>query len=150
MDVSGATSTHVPSMINSGWFSFSLLTVLALGGAACETLISDSATRVAYAVRDGAARLQRSRSDTLVLSVAWRSWPDGCPDGYRVDLKADSDQYPGLGVVCTTGPRSYGTTYYRNFVKVPKSLQVTKEKGEPATIALRKAADGTIAVVALQ
>lgn len=132
------------------WFTFSLLTVLAFGGTACEMLIGDSATRVAYAVRDGAARLQRSRSDTLVLSVAWRSWPDGCPDGYRVDLKADSDQYPGLGVVCTTGPRGYSTTYYRNFVKVPKSLQVTKEKGEPTTIALRKEADGTIALVALQ
>ena len=132
------------------WSALALLAVLSASGAACETLISDSATRVAYAVRDGAARLKRSRSDTLVLSIAWRSWPDGCPDGYRVDWKADTDQYPGLGVVCTTGPRGYSTTYYRNFVKVPRSLQVTKEKGEPATIALRKLPDGTIAVVALQ
>jgi hypothetical protein len=132
------------------WFGFSLLTVLALGGAACEMLQSDSATRVAYAVRDGAARLKRSRSDTLVLSVAWRSWPDGCPDGYRVNWKADTDQAPGLGVDCTTGGRSYGTTYYRSFVRVPKALQVAKEKGEPAAIALRKRPDGTIEIIALQ
>ena len=132
------------------WSALAVLTVLAVSGAACETLISDSATRVAYAVRDGAARLKSSRSDTLVLSVAWRSWPDGCPDGYRVEWKADTDQYPGLGVDCTTGRRSYGTTYYRNFVRVPRSLQVTKEKGEPAAIALRKRPDGTIEVVAVQ
>jgi len=127
-----------------------LLAVLALSGAACDTLISDSATRIAYAVRDGAARLTRSPSDTLVLSVAWRSWPDGCPDGYRVDWKADTDQYPGLGVGCATGRRSYSTTHYRNFVKVPRSLQVAKEKGEPVAIALRKLPDGTIEVVAVR
>jgi hypothetical protein len=134
------------------WFALSLLILCALGGAACaiETLISDSATRIAYAVRNGAVRLKVSRSDTLVLSVAWRSWPDGCPAGYRVDWKADSKKYPGLGVICAGGRHGYGTTYYRNFVKVPKSLQVTKEKGEPVTIALRKLPDGTIDVVALQ
>ena len=33
-------------------------------------LISDMATRLAYAVRDGAAQLRRSKSETLVLSVA--------------------------------------------------------------------------------
>ena len=132
------------------WSTLAFLAVLALSGAACETLISDSATRVAYAVRDGAARLARSPSDTLVLSVAWRSWPDGCPDGYRVQWYADTDQFPGLSVICTTGRRSYSTTHYRNFVKVPRSLQVTKEKGEPVAIALRKLADGTIEVVAVQ
>jgi hypothetical protein len=126
------------------------VTCLAAAGISCETLVSDSATRVAYAVRDGAARLRGSRSDTLVLSVAWRSWPDGCPDGYRLEWNADTHTNPGLGVICTTGTRGYSTTYYRNFVKVPRSLQVTKDKGEPSTIALRKQADGTIEVVALQ
>ena len=51
---------------------------------------------------------------------------------------------------CTTGGRGYGTTYYCNFVKVPRSLRVRKEKGEPAAIALRKLQDGTIEVVAVQ
>ena len=51
--------------------------------------------RASSAVRDGAARLQRSPSDTLVLSVAWRSWPGGCPDGYRVEWRADTDRMPG-------------------------------------------------------
>lgn len=105
---------------------------------------------MAYAVRDGAARLARSSSDTLVLSVAGRSWPDGCPDGYRVEWNADTHRYPGLGVICTTGRRGYSTTYYRNFVKVPSSLQITKEKGEPVTIALGKRPDGIIEVVAVR
>ena len=125
--------------------------LLLLAAAGCETLVSDMATRLAHAVRDGAARLSRSRSETLVLSVAWRSWPDGCPDGYRVAWNADNDvKAPGVGVECTSTRHSYGTTYARNFVKVTKALTVTKEKGEPVTIALRKRPDGAIEIVALQ
>jgi hypothetical protein len=99
-----------------------------LSGAACETLISDAATRIAYAVRDGAARLRRSSSETLVLSVAWQSWPDGCPAGYRVEWLADADRNTGLGVSCEPGRRSYSTTYYRNFVKVPARLEAVMAK----------------------
>jgi len=131
-------------------FALALFVVLAAAGAGCETLVSDSATRIAYAVRDGAARLSRSRSDTLVLSVALRSWPRGCPDGYRVEWRADSDRIPGLGVICATGGGGYATITYRGFVKVPRPLQVTKATGEPATIALRKQPGGAIEVVALQ
>jgi hypothetical protein len=132
------------------WLAFGLLTVLAAAGVACNRLIGDPATRVADAVRDGAVRLKRSPSDTLVLSVAAPSWPRGCPDGYRVEWRADTDRLPGLGVICTTGTRGYASIDYRAFVKVPRPLQVTKAKGEPATIALRKLAAGTIAVTALQ
>ena len=101
-------------------------------------------------MRDGAARLQRSPSDTLVLSVGWRSWPGGCPDGYRVEWRADGDRIPGLGVICTTGRLGYAAISYRDFVRVPRPLHVTKAKGEPVAIALRKRTDGTIEVVALQ
>jgi hypothetical protein len=132
------------------WPACGLVVALAAGSAACDTLLGDAATRVAAAVRDGAARLKRSPSDTLVLSVAWRSWPGGCPDGYRVEWRADSDRLPGLGIICTTGTRGYATIDYRPFVNVPRPLQVTKAKGEPATIALRKQRDGTIEVTALQ
>jgi hypothetical protein len=124
--------------------------VLSIAGAACDTLTGDAATRFVSAVRDGAARLASSRSDTLVLSVAAKSWPGGCPDGYRVEWRADSDRIPGLGVICTTGSQGYATIGYREFVKVPRSLQVTKAKGEPATIALRKRPGGAIEVTALQ
>jgi len=132
------------------WFALGLVAVLAAAGAACNLLVGDAATRVADAVRDGAMRLKQSPSDTLVLSVASRSWPRGCPDGYRVEWRADTDRLPGLGVICTTGTRGYASIDYRAFVKVPRPLQVTKAKGEPATIALRKRTDGTIDVVALQ
>ena len=113
-------------------------------------MTGDAATRLVSAVRDGAARLQRSPSDTLVLSVAWRSWPRSCPDGYRVEWRADTDRLPGLGVICTTGSQGYATIGYREFVKVPRALQVTKAKGEPATIGLRKRPGNVIEVVALE
>ena len=131
-------------------FAVVLLTVLSLPAAACERVTGDSATRLVSAVRDGADRLKRSQSNTLVLSVAARSWPGGCPDGYRLEWRADTDRLPGLGVICTTGTRGYATIDYRAYVKVPRALQVTKEKGEPATIGLRKRLDGVIEVVALQ
>jgi hypothetical protein len=86
----------------------------------------------------------------MVLSVAPRSWPGGCPDGYRVEWRADSDRLPGLGVICTTGTRGFASISYRPFLKVPRALNVMKSKDEPTAIALRKQADGSIAVVALE
>ena len=124
--------------------------MLSISGAACDRLAGDSATRLVATVLDGAARLKRSRSETLVLSVALREWPGGCPDGYRVEWRADTDRIPGLGVICASGTRGYATVAYRGFVTVPRALQVIKEKGEPATIGLRKRADGAIEVVALE
>jgi hypothetical protein len=130
--------------------SAALLLLALTMSAACDRLTGDAATRMVSAVRDGAARLKRSQSDTLVLSVAARSWPGGCPDGYRVEWRADSDRLPGLGVICTTGTSGYAAIDYRAFVKVPKALHVTKQKGEPAAIALHKWPDGTVEVVAVE
>ena len=127
-----------------------IIAALALASAGCEALGSDAATRMAYAVRDGAARLRQSTSETLVLSVAWQSRPDGCPEGYRVEWRADGEKDPGLGVACDTGRPSYATTNYRAFVKVPNTLRVSHEKGDPTTIALRKAPNDAIEVVELR
>jgi hypothetical protein len=128
----------------------SCVIVLGLAGGACQRVVGDAASRMVDAVRDGADRLKRSPSDTLVLSVAPRTWPGGCPDGFRVEWRADADRLPGLGVICTTGTRGYASIAYRAFVKVPRALQITKAKGKPATVALRKQPDGSIAVVALE
>jgi hypothetical protein len=128
----------------------SFVFVLAATGAACDRLAGDSATRMVATVLDGAARLKRSPSETLVLSVVLREWPGGCPDSYRVEWRADTDRIPGLGVICASGARGYATIAYRGFVTVPRALQVVKGKGEPATIGLHKRADGTIEVVALE
>ena len=86
------------------WTALALVTLLSAAGAGCgvETLISDMATRLAYGVRDGASRLERSKSDTLVLSVAWRSWPDGCPGGYTVEWNPDDE----IVLMCRSGKRS--------------------------------------------
>jgi hypothetical protein len=127
-----------------------LLIALSFSAAACERVTGDSASRMVTAVRDGADRLKRSGSDTMVLSVAARSWPGGCPDGYRVEWRADTDRLQGLGVICSSGTRGYATIDYRPFVRVPRLLNVTKDKGEPTTIALRKRPDGAIEVTALQ
>ena len=130
--------------------ALALVVTWAAAGIGCEMLAGDSATRVVDAVRAGATRLKASNSDSLVLSVAWRSWPNGCPDGYRVEWRADSDRIPGLGVICTTGRSGYATVAYRAFVTIPRPLQVTKQRGEPVTIALRKSSNGAVDVVALQ
>lgn len=130
--------------------SLSCLLILGLAGGACDRVTGDAASRMVNAVRDGAARLERSSSDTLVLSVSPRPWPGGCPDGYRVEWRADSERLPGLGVICTTGTRGFASIDYRAFVRIPRSLNVTKGKGEPAVIGLRREHDGTIAVVALE
>ena len=116
---------------------------------ATADVTGDPASRLVAEVRDGAARLTRSPSDTLVLSVAPHG-AGGCPDGYRVEWRADSDRIPGLGIICTTGTRGYATIAYREIVKVPRPLQITKRNGEPVTIGMRKRADGAIEVVALQ
>src|SRR3954462_14536258 len=131
-------------------FYLSCALVVGLAGGGCRFPAVDAASRIVNAVRDAADRLKRSSSDTIVLSVAPRPWPGGCADGYRVEWRADADRLPGLGVICTTGTRGYASIDYRRFVRVPRSLQVTKNKGEPATIGLRKDRDGTIAVVALE
>lgn len=129
---------------------FVLALALALSSAGCDRAAGDAATRFVAAVHDGAARLSRSPSDTLVLSVTSESGPGGCPDGYRVEWRADSDRIPGLGVICSTGSLGYATVGYREFVKVPRPLQVTKDKDQPVTVGLRKRKDGVIEVVALQ
>jgi hypothetical protein len=134
----------------SRYLSLACVVAMSLAGGACERLTGDAASRLVDAARDGAARLRRSQSDTIVLSVAARSWPGGCPEGYRIEWRADTDRLPGLGVICLTGTRGYANIDYRPFVKIPAALNVTKGKGETATIALRKQSDGTIAVVALQ
>jgi hypothetical protein len=124
--------------------------IACLAGVSCKAIVGDAATRLDAAVRDGASRLRGSKSDTLVLSVAPRSWPGGCPDGYRVEWRADTDRLPGLGVICTTGSRGYATIDYRGVVIVPRALGVTKGRDEPTTVALRKGSSGAIEVVALQ
>jgi hypothetical protein len=128
----------------------SCVVVLGLAGGGCQLLVGDAASRIVNAVRDAADRLNRSSSDTIVLSVAPRSWPGGCADGYRVEWRADTDRLPGLGVICTTGTRGYASIDYRPFVKIPKPLNVMKSRDEPTAIALRKQPDGSIAVVALE
>jgi hypothetical protein len=128
----------------------SCVVFLGLASGACELVAGDAASRIVNRVREAADRLKRSGSDTIVLSVAPRSWPSGCPDGYRVEWRADTDRVPGLGVICTTGTRGFASISYRPFLKVPRALNVMKSKDEPTAIALRKQADGSIAVVALE
>ena len=50
--------------------------VLLLAG--CETLVSDVATRIRYAARDGAAELRGSNDTTRVVVLRPNTWPDSC------------------------------------------------------------------------
>ena len=96
--------------------------VLAAAGAGCDMLHRRRGDRrvVVHAVRDGAARLKRSPSDTLVLSVAARSWPGGCPGRLSRGVARRHRSAPGLGVICTTGTRGYATIDYRALRQGPE------------------------------
>ncbi len=151
-------STSVPSLLRVNPWLRILCCLLCVLVASCNRDAghrapdsrTDAAAQLVAEVRDGASRLSHSQSDTLVLSVAPRTGVAGCPDGYRVEWRADSDRIPGMGVICTTGTRGYASIGYRDIVRVPRPLQVTKKNGEPLTVALHKREDGVVEVTALQ
>ena len=120
-------------------------------GTSTADVTGDAATRlVADAVRDGAARLTRSPSDTLVLSVASRV--AGRLPGWLSRRVARRQRSASRGWASSARPARAATppSPTAQIVKVPRPLQVTKKNGEPVTVALRKRPDGVIEVAALQ
>ena len=80
-----------------------VLSTLFLGG--CELLVSDSASRTAFALSEGARRLAGSSDTTIIVRVSPRQWPRGCRGAYRLTLVPDSAAVPGLAIHCLpTGP----------------------------------------------
>ncbi len=117
--------------------------VLPLAVAACTgNLLTDAATRVANDVETGANALRHSGAQTLVVDHTPQATPDGCPGGYTLQFIKDSL----IGVWCQEkigGPSvsSHVTTYHLNFVTVPKTWIVHKDRGQHALIELSKRGD---------
>ena len=116
-----------------------LLASLALA-VGCQGLTGDSAERVAFGLREGASRLSQSRvaADSMTVRLPARTWPNGCPGSYRVQLLADTATVSGIVVSCLPKGRKYTTAYAKRFVRVPVTLQVERQSGQPVDIVLRK------------
>jgi hypothetical protein len=113
---------------------------LLLVSAGCQGLTGDSADRVAFGLREGANRLEQSRNatDSLTVRVPARTWPNGCPAAYRLQLLADTAKVNGIVVSCLPKGRQYTTSYAKRFVQTPVTLEVERQGGQPVDIVLRK------------
>jgi len=108
--------------------------------AGCRGLTGNSADRVAFGLREGASRLGQSRNavDSITVRVPARTWPNGCPGAYRVQLLADSAKSSGIVVSCLPKGRQYTTPYAKRFVRTPMTLEAERQAGQPVDIVLRR------------
>lgn len=112
------------------------LGAVCLGG--CELLVSDSASRTAFALRDGARRLAGSSDTTITVRVTPRQWPRGCRGAYRLTLAPDSAAVPGLAIRCLpTGP-VYTSGDALALLRTREFLTADFRATEPATLLLRR------------
>lgn len=111
--------------------------VLSIG---CKEVTGDSADRVAFGLREGANRLGQSRSasDSISVRIPARTWPNGCPGAYRLQLLPDTAKVSGLTVSCLPKGHRYNSTRAKGFVHTPVALEVEREAGRPVDIILRK------------
>ena len=120
---------------------------IALVVAGCRGLTGNSADRVAFGLREGASRLGQSRSavDSITVRIPARTWPNGCPGAYRVQLLADSAKVSGIVVSCLPKGRQYTTPYAKRFVRTPMTLEAERQAGQPIDVILRLR-DGSVEV----
>lgn len=118
-------------------FLLALAMALATG---CQGLTGNSADRVAFGLREGANRLGQSRNanDSIMVRIPARTWPNGCPGAYNVQLLADSAKQSGIVVSCLPKGATYTTRYARQFVHTPLSLEAERQAGQPVDIVLQK------------
>ena len=107
---------------------------------ACQGVTGNSAERVAFGLREGANRLGQSgkAADSITVRIPARSWPNGCPGAYRLQLLADTTKVGGIVVSCLPEGKQYSTAYARRFVQTPVTLTVERQAGQPVDILLRK------------
>lgn len=108
--------------------------------AGCQGLTSNSADRVAFGLREGANRLSQSRNtnDSITVRIPSRTWPNGCPGAYRVQLLADSAKASGIVVSCLPKGATYTTLYAKRFVNTPQPHEAERQGGQPIDIVLQK------------
>jgi len=125
-------------------------TVLLTG---CERLVSDSATRLAYQIRDEAKTLLASGEATRTFEHAPATWPDGLDGDYRIEIRSTPLDAPHRRSILTAnsldGPTRSGTTLHLNHVEVPVDLVVRHRKGEPTLVTL-ELREGKVLVTGLK
>lgn len=99
--------------------------------------LTDAATRLARDLRDGAGRLESSRTDSGIVIHRMKARPEGCAHGYRVQLAAAA----AIVVWCRSADGqgtagSYSTTSHLPAVDVPRTWVVDKGAGEPLYVEL--------------
>lgn len=115
-----------------------------LGG--CERLVSDSASRISFALREGARRLAGSPDSTLNVRISARTWPAGCAVDYRVDFVPDSSAVPGLAVRCLPDGPVYTSGSHLPIVHSDSALGMMVRATQPVRIMLKK--DGNRVLIA--
>lgn len=98
-------------------------------------LITDASTRLAYDIRDAALKLESSQESEIEITHAPLAWPDGIDSDYRVLIQTTESTTKPSGSMAIGNS---ATSYHRRFVSVPKTLYITKKKGESIKILLRK------------
>jgi len=122
--------------------AFSVLGGLLLIGflGACERLVSDSATRLAFQIRNESLKLRLSGKDKRTFEHYPATWPDGLTGDYRIEITDSKTSPAGKRSIGTAksydGPVRSHTSYHNNYVQVPKDLMAAHRKGEPTTITL--------------
>ena len=117
-----------------------------------DTFVSDSATRLAFQIRDEAAALRHSGATTRTFAHVPKAWPDGLAGDYRVEFpgtEVANGQRPLMTAKSYDGPLWSSTTYHLNFVRVPQPLKVAHRKGEPTLVTL-ELRDDMVFVTALK
>jgi hypothetical protein len=152
----GARSA-MPAVVRRIAVLLPLLVAACLALAGCgkffEVFVSDSATRLAYQIRDEATALRRSGETTRTFVHRPKAWPDGLTGDYRIEFIGPPEQTDGRRGLMTS--RSYdgalysGTTYHLNYVRVVPPLKVAHRKGEPTHVTL-ELRDGTVFVTDLK
>jgi hypothetical protein len=112
---------------------------------------TDAATRIAYDIEAGAKSLRSSAQSAVTVRHEPASWPDGCGDGYALEIGRGASGDPGKGSITVkcAGRGIFYTTYHLNFVVVPALVSVRKAAGEPVLLQLEKRA-GDIALVEIR
>lgn len=124
-------------------FFLGLLLLLTTPGC---VFFTDAATRVAYEIEDATHEMRRQGLASYEFIHVPKAWPSGVHGPWELRIQK-SDQQPGEGAAICIG-RS-GTTYHKNFVRVPRTLSVKKQAGEGCVIMLRRDGDA-IEVVGLR
>jgi hypothetical protein len=118
-----------------------------------EVFVSDSATRLAYQIRDEAAALRRSGETKRMFTHQPAAWPDGLTGDYRIEFNGPATPGEGRRGLFTAksydGPTWSSTTYHLNYVSIPTNLKAAHRKGEPTLVTL-ELRDGQVLVTAIQ